>query len=64
MGVGVIDPGSVDGDQDLPLTGRRLLDIADLEDLGSTELGDLYGSHAAESLRVVQLLYGVLYTVR
>src|SRR4051812_18932470 len=47
-GVGVVDACGGDVVQPLPVTGLRLGDVDDVEDLGTAEAGDLHGSHAGQ----------------
>src|SRR5207248_350519 len=44
VGVGVVDPGPVDGDQELTGTGYRLGYLGQGQHLGTAELGDLDGT--------------------
>jgi hypothetical protein len=45
VGVGVVDAGGGDVVELLAVTGLRLGDVDDVEDLGTAEAGDLNGTH-------------------
>ena len=64
MRVGVVDAGAIDSDQDLAVTGDRLRDVADLQDLGSAELGDLNRSHTPYYTLYVKSIEGRWVTWR